>query len=147
MRGPLATLLLLGVIVVAGCDNDSPSAPSQTLSLTGTWRGTITVAGASAQMTWALTQTNAAVSGPATVTLSNGIVLLNGTVSGSFANPVLTYTMTVPPGGVPLLPVCTGQVGGTMTATSPNVLTGTYRVTSSTCETGITDGTFTMNRL
>lgn len=98
-------------------------------------------------MTWTLTQTNTAVTGPALLTLSSGIVLMNGTFAGTLVGTDLTYTITIAPGGVPLQPACTGQLGGTMTATTPVLLSGTYRVITSTCTTGLTNGTFTMSKL
>ena len=145
MRRVMTTLLCTATLVTA-C-GDRPASPSQMLDLSGTWRGTVGIDMASAQMTWTLTQTNAAITGPATVALPNGIVLMNGTVAGTLSNVVLTYTLNVPPGGVTLIPSCSGQVAGTMTATSPHVLNGTYQLVTSSCATGLTNGTLTMNRL
>ena len=89
-----------------------------------------------AQMTWTLTQTGAAVTGPVLVKLPNGIVLLNGFLTGTLTGPMLTYTISVGPGGIPTQPACVGQLGGTMTATAAgttSMLTGNYAVSSATC--------------
>jgi hypothetical protein len=86
-------------------------------------------------MAWTLTQTGTAVSGPVLVRLPNGIVLLNGFLTGTLTGSTLPYTISVGPGGIPTQPACVGQLGGTMTATvgATSTLTGSYTVTSATC--------------
>jgi hypothetical protein len=99
-------------------------------------------------MTWTLTQTNGAVTGPVLVALPTGTVLLNGFLTGTLAGSTLTYTIAVGPGAIPAQPQCVGQLGGTMTATtgaSP-ALTGTYTLRSSTCTTPFTGGDLTLTR-
>ena len=99
-------------------------------------------------MTWTVSQTNGDVSGPVLVALSNGIVLLNGSLTGTVAGSVLTYTIAVNPGGIPTQPSCVGQLGGTMNATIgvPSTLDGSYAVRSSSCTTPFTGGNLSLSR-
>lgn len=133
------TLALICATAVAawGCASDkSPSGPTQPqIDLTGTWKGQLAVQGTTAAMTWTLTQTGSAVSGPILVTLPNGIVLMNGALTGTLAGTSLQYTIAVSPGGIPTQPGCSGQLGGRLTATmgTPSTLNGNYTVNSSTC--------------
>jgi hypothetical protein len=86
-------------------------------------------------MSWALTQVNDVVSGPATVLLSNGTVLLNGFLTGTLSGMTLSYTISVGNGGVPSRPTCAGQLTGTMTVTvgATSTLSGPMGVSSSNC--------------
>jgi hypothetical protein len=147
MRTIRATMLLAALLLAAACDDGAPTDPSDSaLNLGGIWRGAITVNSMPAQMTWTLTQSAAVVSGPALVALPTGIVLMNGALTGSLSGMTLTYTIDVPAGGVPLQPSCSGRIGGTSTAVSASHMNGTYAVTSSTCATGLTSGSFTLTR-
>jgi hypothetical protein len=146
LRALIASLALAGV----GC-NQSPTSPTAgltPLNLSGMWAGNLSVEGMTARMTWTLSQSNSAVTGPVLVTLPSGIVLLNGSLSGTLANSALTYTIAVGPGGIPTQPACVGQLGGTMNATVDVVstLAGSYAVRSSTCTTPFTGGTLTLNK-
>jgi len=96
-------------------------------------------------MTWALTQSSSGVSGPVTIALPTGIVLLNGFLTGTLTNSSLAYTISVAPGGLPLQPACSGQLQGTMTVTQ-TTLTGPMNLTSSTCASPITSQTLTMTK-
>jgi hypothetical protein len=106
------------------------------------------VQGQTLRMTWTLTQTNASVTGPALVGLPNGMVLANGVVTGTFADPTLTFIITIGPGAVPAQPTCSGQLAGTATASfaAVSTLTGNYTATSSSCTTPFSSGTFTLTR-
>ncbi len=118
------------------------------IDLTGAWAGNLSVQDMAARMTWTLTQTGATVTGPVLVALPSGTVLLNGTLSGTLLGSTLTYTITVPAGGIPSQPSCTGQLGGSVNATIGVVstLAGSYAVTSSTCQTPFSSGNFTLTR-
>ena len=145
MRRLAAAGLIITGLYAAGCDDPVPNTPSpQSTNLTGTWRGPIDVAGTSATMTWTLTQASAGVSGLVVIALPNGVVLLNGNLSGSVNGQTLTYVIAVPPGGIQPQPACSGQIGGTTILASTTVMNGNYAVTSSTCPTGLTTGTFTL---
>ena len=132
------TVVLISVALLGGCTSSSrsTSVPSPAaVDLTGTWKGTFALQGTTSEMAWTLTQTGAAVSGPVLVRLPNGIVLMNGFLTGTLTGSTLPYTISVGPGGIPTQPVCVGQLGGTMTATmgATSTLAGSYTVTSATC--------------
>ena len=99
-------------------------------------------------MTWTLTQTGTAVTGPVLVGLSNGVILLNGFLTGTMAGPSLTYTITVGPGGVPNQPACTGQLGGTMAVTISTVSTmvGPMSLLTSNCSLQLPSATMTLTK-
>jgi hypothetical protein len=141
-------LVLLGLTI--GCSADkTPTAPDAGgLNLTGTWNGPILVDTAEARMSWNLTQLNAVVSGPATVVLPNGIVLMNGFLNGTLSGMTMSYTISVGNGGVPTRPTCAGQLAGTMTVTvgSPSSLSGPLAVSSSNCTAPFDTSTITLIR-
>jgi hypothetical protein len=147
-RGVLA--LIVSVALAPACSNQSPATPTTgpRLNLSGTWVGTLVVEGATARMTWTLSQLNTDVTGPVLVTLPSGVVLLNGSLTGTVAGSVLTYTIVVAPGGIPRQPGCAGQLGGTMSVTVGMVstLAGSYAVRSSTCTTPFAGGALTLNK-
>ncbi len=89
-------LVLLGLTV--GCSADkTPTAPEAGgLNLTGTWNGPIVVDTTEARMSWNLTQLNGVVSGPVTVLLPNGIVLMNGFLNGTISGMTSRPTNPVP---------------------------------------------------
>jgi hypothetical protein len=149
MRRPWLLILLLSLTAAAACSDDGgPSTPTpQIPNLAGTWSGSLDVQGTPAAMTWTLTQTGSAVSGPVLIRLGSGIVLLNGTLSGTLNGPVLTYTIVVPPNGIPAQPACSGQVGGNVTAaTDARTLAGSFNIVSSTCVSPLTNGTISLSR-
>lgn len=150
MRHLVYAGLLVLALALAGCsDNSSPVSPSSTsLNLTGTWSGEILVEVTRARMTWTLTQTNNAVSGPVLVSLMTGTVLLNGTLAGTLTGSTLDYTITVQPGGIPTQPACSGQLGGTATATvdGPSTLTGTFSLLTSVCVPPVSTLSFVLTR-
>jgi hypothetical protein len=139
--------LIAAALVSTACGDVMPTDPTdQPTSLTGTWRGNITVSNITAIMTWTLTQTGSAVSGPVVIMLPSGAVLMNGNVAGTLSGNTLPFTLTVPPGGIPTQPGCSGQITGTNGVTSSSTMNGTYTVASSTCTTGLANGTFTLTR-
>jgi hypothetical protein len=129
--------VMLATLAVAGCSSIQSSAipPSQTIDLTGTWRGNFAVQAVTSEMVWTLAQSGTSVSGPVLVRLPNGVVLLNGFLTGALSGSSLTYTISVGQQGIPTQPACAGQLGGTMTARTgtTSTLTGGYTVTSTTC--------------
>ena len=104
--------------------------------------------GQTARMTWTLTQTTASVTGPVLVGLPNGVVLANGVVTGTFTDPTLTFIIAIGPGAVPAQPTCSGQLGGTATASfaAMSTLTGNYTATSSSCTTPFSSGNLTLTK-
>lgn len=155
MRGTVRrAVVLAGVLLVAGaglltasCGSRSPvvqPTPSSPV-LTGTWSGDLVLQGTTARMTWTLTQNGGSVIGSVLVALPNGVVLLNGTLSGTLSGTTLTYTIAVPPEGIPSQPACTGRLNGSATAGTPT-LTGTYTVASTTCAIPFSSGNFVLVR-
>jgi hypothetical protein len=149
VRSAAIVAVLLG-LAASGCTSSStPNTPTQGINLTGTWTGNLTVQGAPVRMTWTLTQADATnVTGPVTVGLTSGTVLMNGFLTGTLSGSSLTYTISVGPGGIPTQPTCVGQVGGTMAATIgvTSTLAGTSAVTGSNCTPPFPGGTITLTR-
>jgi hypothetical protein len=129
--------VVLAAMAAPACSSVQSSAtpPSQTIDLTGTWRGNFPVQAVTSEMVWTLTQSGTSVSGPVLVRLPNGVVLLNGFLTGALSGSSLTYTISVGQQGIPSQPACAGQLGGTMIARTgtTSTLTGGYTVTSTTC--------------
>ena len=124
-----------------------PTEPTNSSTdLTGAWRGNITVNNVNGIMTWTLAQTGASVSGTVVIALPTGVVLMNGTVSGTLSGNSLGFTMTVPAGGIVSQPGCSGQIAGANMVVSSTTMTGAYSVVNSTCTTGLTNGTFVLTR-
>ena len=141
---------MLLAVSSGACRENSPSAPTSVpLSVTGTWTGDLSLlGGTSARMTWTLVQSGSAAGGPVHVVLPSGGVLMNGVLAGTLSGSVLTYTITISPGGIDSRPACTGQLAGTVTATisAVSTLAGSYAVTASTCPTPFSTGTFTLTK-
>ena len=143
----LQCALVVAALISAACGDEMPTEPTEpATSLTGTWRGNITVTNVSAVMTWTLTQTGASVTGPVIIALPTGVVLMNGTVAGTLTGTNLGFTVTVPPGGIVSQPGCSGQLAGANSLISSTTMAGAYSVVNSTCTTGLTNGTFTLIR-
>jgi hypothetical protein len=141
-----AALTLAAACTSSGSTSTSPTVPSGP-NLTGTWTTSVAFSDVSGRMTWALTQSGTTVSGPVTVAVSSGIVLLNGSLSGTVTNTSMAYTITVPAGGLPLQPTCSGQLQGTMTITSPPTsMNGPMNLTQSSCTSPITTQSITMTK-
>jgi hypothetical protein len=142
----------VGCVLMTACgDNDrAPTTPGPTqIDVSGRWAGDLTFQGATARMMWMLTQTGSAVTGPVVLALPSGTVLLNGVLNGTITGPSLAYAITVSPGGIPLQPACSGQLGGTMTVTqtATSAMNGNIAVTSSTCAIQFSSTTFIMTRM
>ena len=82
-------------------DSKFRDAASQTTDLTGTWRGNFAVQTVTSEMVWTLTQSGTSVSGPVLVRLPNGVVLLNGFLTGTLSGSSLAYTISVGQQGIP----------------------------------------------
>jgi hypothetical protein len=145
-----ATILLL--LTFGACSDSTPTAPTP-MTVDGNWQTDVTVVGQSAHMTWVLAQSGTAVSGPVTVALQNGIVLMNAVLTGTVSNATATsatlaYAISVTAGGIPTQSTCSGQFGGTMNATagSPSKMTGDFSLKSTTCTAPFSNGTLTMTK-
>lgn len=142
------TLILLGLTDACSSVRTSTAPEPDGLNLTATWTGPITIDGNEARMTWNLTQVNLAVTGPVTVLLPTGTVLMNGFLTGSLSGRALPYTISVGNGGVPSRPTCAGQLTGTMTVTIgvTSTLSGPMGASSSNCTPPVASSTVTLNR-
>jgi hypothetical protein len=135
----LSLALAAALAITVACDVESsntstpttPAPPTQ-LGVTGRWSTDITVQGVSARMEWTLTQSATSVSGPVLVSLANGIVLLNGSLTGTVNGSSMPYTITVTQGNIPAQPTCAGQFGGTMTVAAAT-MSGSMALVSSNC--------------
>lgn len=145
----LTAIASLGLILAgaAACSSESSSTPTQptALDVTGNWATNVTIAGITGRMTWALTQSGTTVTGPVTVAVATGTVLLNGFLTGTLTGSSLAYSIAVGPGGIPLQPSCSGQLTGTMAAT-PTTLTGPMNLVSTTCTVPITTQSLTLTK-
>lgn len=143
----LQCVLIAASLIATACGDEMPTEPTnQATDLTGTWRGNITVSSVSAIMTWTLAQTGTSVNGPVIIALPTGVVLMNGTVTGTLSGTSLGFTVTVPAGGIVSQPGCSGQIAGANMVVSSTTMTGAYSIVNSTCTTGLTNGTFVLTR-
>ena len=127
---------LVFILALGGCvDNTTPSTPTQQVTLTGRWTGDLSVQGVTGQTVWTLTQSGTSVTGPVTIGLPNGVIFVNGALTGTVAGSTLTYTIAVGPSGVPTQPACTGQFAGTTTVSiaAVSTMTGRIALVSSSC--------------
>lgn len=149
---PIVAATVLSVLTVS-CGS-SPAVPSDSRSLNGAWSGMGVDSQGATTVTWALTQTGAAVSG----TVKTQAVDPNdgscnschrnktGTISGTMAGTTLTMTMFFAAGGAgDPTPACTATLTGTATTIAANQLTGSYAGADS-CEGPFVDGTLAMAR-
>ena len=143
----LAVLAATSLVAIACDDHTTPTAPTA-LDVTGRWATDITIQTVPTRMTWTLTQNATSVTGPVLVGLANGIVLLNGSLTGTLTGSSLTYTIAVAQGGIPSQPTCTGQLGGTMTVTSGTVSTmvGPMTLISSNCTLQLPSANLTLTK-
>jgi hypothetical protein len=133
-------LALAAVVMTSiACDvttSSTPTTPGTTQGteqgVSGRWSTDLAVQGVSGRMQWMLTQNSGSVTGPVLVSLPNGIVLLNGSLTGTLTGSSMPYTISVAPGGIPTQPTCTGQFGGTMTV-AITTMTGSMALMSSNC--------------
>jgi hypothetical protein len=126
---------------------DTPSPLTQ-LTVTGRWTGNLIFQDVTGRMTWTLTQNGTAVTGPVLISLPNGTVLLNGTLTGTLNGTSLPYIIAVAANGIPNRPTCTGQLGGTMTVSSGTVptMTGSIAIMSANCSILFSGTNFTLTR-
>lgn len=142
----------------------SAAAPSQPVSLAGTWTGTgvdsnsNTGPNGGTIVTWTLAQTDTNISGTVTTQALNptdGTCISchrnkTGTLSGTIAGTTLTLTMSFPaqnPFGNPLdvTPICSAGLTGSASGITQGSLTASYSGADS-CEGQLVGGTLTMAR-
>ena len=99
-------------------------------------------------MSWVLAQGTDTVAGPVLILMPTGVVLVNGTLSGTVSGSTLTYTIDIAPGGIPSQTGCSGQLGGTATLGSgqTSTLSGSYVVRSTTCPIELSTDSFVLTK-
>ncbi len=143
VRVVVTSLLLIAVNSCAGLN--APTAPTQ-MTANGTWTGNITVQQQVAHSTWRLIQNATSVSGPIQIADAAGAVLLTGMLSGVLNGSTLSYSIDVPSGGVAAQPACVGRLEGkaTLAQGAPSTLRGTYSWGGGSCDSGFSQGSFTL---
>ena len=141
-------ILVLILTWTAGCGGggSSPTSPSTpALNLTGTFSGSASDSSGPGQLTWRLTQTGTSVAGSVSlVALPSGITG-TGSVAGTLTGTTLTFTMTIPRGGIPARPTCSVSAEGRATGVTKDTIPGTYSGSNS-CSGAFTGGEFTLRR-
>jgi hypothetical protein len=142
-------LALVGSLLLPACNIDTPGTPTPTpqLDVSGRWASDLTFMGVTGRMTWQLTQSGMAVTGPVLVSLPSGTVILNGNLTGTLTGSSLPYTISIAQNGIPSVPSCAGQLAGTMTvATVATSMSGNLAVTSSTCSLQFSNNSLTLTK-
>jgi hypothetical protein len=139
-RRVLAPFRILVVVCVAAllttmaaCD-DSSTAPSPRLDLTGTWSGQLGQPGSTSALTltWVATQTGDVVSGVATLVKPSFNVQGRGAMTGILNGDRLVLTYAIPPDSIQGFPRCEIAGIGNATATN-NAITGTLSLMFTSC--------------
>jgi hypothetical protein len=130
----VSQIFLLAMAAVSCTSSTSPSP----LNLAGTWSGTIgsgSGGGRAVRVTWVISQSDATVSGPATLSTSPAIgsVSFAGLLAGTLHGPVVSLALTSSPGYVPGFPNCALSGRGTGTASGSSI-SGTLDVIYTSCE-------------
>jgi hypothetical protein len=144
----VVALTMLGI----ACDDtatsptrsSSGSGASTGLNLTGTWVGTAIDSSGQLQMTWQLTQSVNTVTGTVTATTTVGAPLYaGGSLTGTASASALSFTITIPRGGISALPQCSATFSGSAPDITSTGMTGTYSGTDS-CGNTYVSGRFTL---
>jgi hypothetical protein len=80
-----------------------------------------------------------------TAKTSLGIVIFNGTLTGNLSGTSLTFTISVPLGGISGFADCTAKIDGTAAGVSSSTISGTYTGTNS-CSAPFTGGQFNLTK-
>ena len=134
MRCSLRSVFIcIALIAAVSCgdsnkDNSSgsPTSPTPTLNLAGTWSGTVREVGSTEtllQATWTATQSGSAVTGPFVLSRTGQTIQLNGTLAGTLSGTQLALTLTMPAGAFT-------PIGGPSTCSATG--TGTSEATTAT---------------
>jgi len=120
------------------------SGTSTGLNLTGTWTGTAGDSSGQLLMTWQLTQSVSTVTGTVTATTTVGAPLYaGGSLTGTASASALSFTITIPRGGIAPLPECSATFTGSVADITSTGMTGTYSGTDS-CGNTYVSGRFTL---
>lgn len=158
MRNSMIGVAFLGLLAAACGGSSTPAtAPSSTMSATGTWAGTSTDSTTPAlgnggmmgqagmgTMTLQLVQNGSGVTGTMGFSGMAG-TMARGTFSGTMSGEDMTFTMNLPSGSM-MSGSCSAQTNGTARMnTTAMTMTGTYSGTNS-CTGPFTNGQMTMSR-
>ena len=140
---------------VAACGDSSPTAPTASTSMTGTWAGSASDSSTSmgtgslmgqagmGTMTWPLTQSGSTVTGSMSFAGMQGRT--PGAFSGMMSGDEMTFTMDMPMASM-MSSGCTARATGTARVDRTKMtMTGTYGGSNS-CTGSFTNGQMTMTR-
>jgi hypothetical protein len=135
MRGCLIAIALGAMLSGCGGSNPAPSpsaaSPVSSVTLNGTYAGSASDSTGAGTMAWIASQSGTAVSGSVTAKTSLGIVAFTGSLTGTLTGSSLTFSITVPAGGISGFPGCTATLDGTATGVTNTAIDGTYTGTNS----------------
>jgi hypothetical protein len=148
-RSRCALALAAFVIAVTGVScsggSSSPTEPSATASVNGTWSGSASDSTGPGTMTWQLTQSGSSFSGTMTMSDTSTNTTGRGTVSGTLSGSTCQFSVSVPVGGFDNpYAACSASVSGNGTVSS-TVISGNY-TGSSTCAGTIGSGQVNLNK-
>lgn len=148
-----ATLVTVVALALLGIACDTATSPTRStsgggaptgLNLTGTWVGAAIDSSGQLQMTWQLTQSVNTVNGTVTATTAVGAPLYaGGSLTGTASTSALSFTITIPTGGIAPLPQCSATFTGSAADITSNGMTGTY-TGSDSCGNTYVSGRFTL---
>jgi hypothetical protein len=149
-RRTLVTLFSAALLAacLTGCASSTPASPTtwtQIVSLAGTYAGNASDSSGPGTMTWALTQRGANISGTMTTATPLGAVQFLGNISGKLSGATLTFTITVPQGGVSAFLTCPITITGSANGVTSRTIAGTYSGTTS-CSAPFTNGQFALTK-
>jgi hypothetical protein len=139
----------LACVVLVACSegggSNTPTSPTPSGGLTGTWRGTASDSSGPGQMTWQLNQTGNSFSGTMTMTDTATTLTGRGSVSGTVSGSNLHFTITIQAGGFDApYNGCTAQVDGDAEL-SATTITGSYSGTNS-CAGSVASGQLSLSK-
>jgi hypothetical protein len=136
------SLWLLGSSALLACSG--PTDDHDGISLNGTYAGTASDNTGPGTLSWVLTQSGSKITG--SVTLGAGNITGHGTVSGTLSGSTLTFTISIPAGGLPFpYASCVIAVSGTANNVTSSSINGTYSGNNS-CTGSVSGGTFNLVR-
>ena len=148
MKSKLFALVLVTLAALA-C-NDGPTSPvtigsgSGPLDVAGTWTGTANDSAGPMTMTWRLTQSDRNLTGTFNATTTVGAPIYTaGAITGTVSATAVSFTITVPAGGIFDAPDCSATFTGTADDVQPDSMAGTYAGTDS-CGGTFVGGRFTL---
>jgi hypothetical protein len=139
------SVFLLAAMACGSSTTTSPTSTTPAVNLTGTYSGNASDSSGPGRMTWVLTQSGTNVSGTMTGATPLGTVQFRGNISGALSGTTLTFTISIPQGGVSAFPNCTINFSGSAAGVTSTTISGTYSGTS-TCTAPFNNGQFTLTK-